>query len=65
VLPLQLQQLVKVQYLMYTPKMSVFRQLNPTWYVKIKSQQLLGIKTYSTYAAGMSIVQWVKANGCI
>lgn len=32
-------------------EMSVLRQMNPTQYVKTKTQQLFGIKTYSTYAA--------------
>lgn len=31
--------------------MSVLRQMNPTRCVKTKTQQLFGIKTYSTYAA--------------
>lgn len=35
----------------------LFRQINPTQYVKTKSQQLFRIKTCSTYAAGIRIVE--------
>lgn len=50
---LELQQLVIMQYLtyIYISRMSVLGQTNPTRWVKTKTQQLFGIKTYSTYAA--------------